>query len=99
MQKIIYSLALLFALSMTIHAQSDISGGLINGKLVDAITEKPVPFGNIRVLQQKDSLFVTGQPSEEDGTFSLIVNNGSYIVHISFMGYNDIYKNIVVTTL
>mgnify|MGYP000858022314 FL=1 len=98
MQKIIYSLVLLFALSMTIHAQSDISGGLINGKLVDAITEKPVPFGNIRVLQQKDSLFVTGQPSEEDGTFSLIVNNGSYIVHISFMGYNDVYKNIVVTT-
>lgn len=68
----------------------------ISGKLMDQVTEEPVPQANIRVLQQSDSTFVTGKASDNDGEFSIPVGNGDFIVHISFIGYHDVYRNVEV---
>src|SRR5690554_4401966 len=70
----------------------------ISGKLVDQTTEEPVPLANVRVLQQSDSTFVTGKASENDGTFTIPVRSGDYIVHISFIGYHDIYQDVEVNS-
>ena len=32
-----------------------------------------------------------------DGSFTIPVNTGSYLLHISFIGYNDVYKEVEVT--
>lgn len=69
----------------------------ISGKLVDQHSEEPVPQANIRILQQSDSAFVTGKASDMDGSFTIPVNTGSYLLHISFIGYNDVYKEVEVT--
>lgn len=69
----------------------------ISGKLVDLHSEEPVPQANIRILQQSDSAFVTGKASDMDGSFTIPVNTGSYLLHISFIGYNDVYKEVEVT--
>ena len=83
--------------SFSITAQSQISRG-ISGSIISEATNEPVPQANIRVLQQSDSTFVTGKASDMDGDFSIPVNNGSYIVQISFIGYNDLFRNVVVTS-
>jgi hypothetical protein len=70
----------------------------VSGKLVDQLTGEPVPQANIRVLQQSDSTFVTGKASENDGTFSIPVRNGNYIVHVSFIGYHDVYQDVAVNS-
>ena len=49
------------------------------------------------MLQQSDSTFVTGKASDNDGTFNIPIRTGNFIVHISFIGYNDIYENVQVT--
>ncbi len=96
MKKIFYLILVLFAAIMSIKAQtpSPSGTGTISGKLIDQTTKEPVTLANIRILQQKDSTFVTGQASKADGTFSIPVKYGSYIVHISFLGYKDIFKNV-----
>lgn len=99
MKKIFYLILVLFAAIMPIKAQTPSSPGTgtISGKLIDQTTKEPVALANIRILQQKDSTFVTGQASKNDGSFSIPVKYGSYIVHISFLGYKDIYKNVQVS--
>lgn len=93
-----YSL-LLFALVFTISvmAQAQLNSS-ISGKLVDKETEKPVELANVRILKQADSTFVAGKVSDVNGAFTIPVKSGAYIVHISFIGYNDVYKNVQVSS-
>ncbi|MDR2816616.1 MAG: carboxypeptidase-like regulatory domain-containing protein, partial [Proteiniphilum sp.] len=70
----------------------------ISGKLIEKESEEPVPMATIRILQQADSSFVTGKASDEKGLFTIPVRNGSYIVHISYVGYNDMFRNVQVTS-
>ena len=97
MNKIYLLVITLLMCSFSITAQSQISRG-ITGSIISEATNEPVPQANIRVLQQSDSTFVTGKASDMDGDFSIPVNNGSYIVQISFIGYNDLFRNVVVTS-
>lgn len=96
MKKKFFLVTAFFAAMFTLLAQSQ-SGSSISGKLVDKESEEPVPLANIRILQQADSTFVTGKASGNNGAFTIPVNNGSYIVHISFIGYHDIFQNVQVT--
>lgn len=96
MRKIFFFLSLFF-FPILIQAQTFSRSALITGKLIDKETKKPVPLANIRVLQQRDSSFVNGQASRNDGSFSIPVHYGSYIVHISFLGYDDVFKHVQVS--
>ena len=96
MRKIFFFLSLFF-FPILIQAQTFSGSALITGKLIDKETKKPVPLANIRVLQQRDSSFVNGQASRSDGSFSIPVHYGSYIVHISFLGYDDVFKHVQVS--
>lgn len=96
MRKIFFFLSLFF-FPILIQAQTFSGSALITGKLIDKETKKPVPLANIRVLQQRDSSFVNGQASRNDGSFSIPVHYGSYIVHISFLGYDDVFKHVQVS--
>mgnify|MGYP001019723714 FL=1 len=85
----------LCTLPMIAQAQSETS---ISGKLIDEETEEPVPLASVRVLQRADSAFVTGKASNAEGLFTIPVKSGSYILHISFIGYNDVYRDVQVTS-
>src|SRR5690554_1946958 len=97
MKKVFFTVAVLWLSTFLITAQTEISRG-ITGVLISDVTEDPVPQANIRILQRADSSFVTGKASDLDGKFSIPVRNGSYIVQISFIGYNDIFENVDVTS-
>ena len=93
---------LVIAISFTLYSflmtAQDQPGSSISGKLVDKDTEEPVALANIRILQRADSAFVTGKASNTDGVFTIPVRKGSYILHISFIGYTDIYRDVQVTS-
>ena len=79
------------------NAQSSSGRGSISGKLIDYISQEAIPEANIRVLTKKDSTYITGKATEKDGSFSIPINNGNYIVHISYIGYTDLFKDTTVT--
>ncbi|MDD2475819.1 MAG: outer membrane beta-barrel protein [Dysgonamonadaceae bacterium] len=92
---IILSASLIF--SFFANAQSSSESGSISGKLIDDISKEPISEANIRILAQKDSTYITGKASGKDGSFSIPIKNGNYIVHVSYVGYAEVYKDAEVS--
>ena len=97
MKKLFLILIASFTFITIVNAQSSSGRGSISGKLIDDISKEAIPEANIRILAQKDSTYVTGKASSKDGSFSIPINNGDYIVHISYIGYTDLFKDTTVT--
>ncbi len=97
MKKLLLFLTIFVTFTLLANAQTSSSNGSITGKLIDNSSKEPVIEANIRILNQKDSTFVTGKASGKNGSFSIPVKNGNYIVHISYIGYTDVYKNASIT--
>ena len=94
MRKIILLLTTILAITNFASGQSQTGRGTIKGKLIDDATQEAIPEANIRILNQKDSTYVTGKASEKNGTFSIPISNGNYIVQISYIGYSDLFKDV-----
>lgn len=69
----------------------------INGIVVDD-KGAPMPFANVVELAQKDSSFVSGTISQNDGTFILKNAQNGNILRISLIGYETQYVNYVGQT-
>jgi hypothetical protein len=89
-------LSLVFVASLFPLALAQTTGN-ISGKLIDGETKEPIIQANIRVLQQKDSVMLTGKVSDENGLFSIPIKTGDYIVHISYIGYKDVFRRVLLT--
>ena len=89
-------LLLIFTLLFVFSAMAQ--NGYIVGTLIDDETQEPILGASVRVLQQTDSTFVTGQATRFDGTFSIAVENGSYIVHVTFIGYEDVFRDVQINS-
>lgn len=58
---------------------------------------KPLPYATVALLRASDSSLVDGTLSDNEGKFSLIVNEeGKYILRISFVGFATFTDTIVV---
>lgn len=97
MKKICFLVMVVLFPAFSLMAQAQINSA-ISGKLIEKESKEPVPMANIRILQQADSSFVSGMASDDKGAFNIPVRNGSYIVHISYIGYNDIFKDVKVAS-
>ncbi len=70
----------------------------ITGKVVDqAVADRPaVEFATVVLLSAADSTMVNGTTTETDGSFVFNkIEAGKYIVKVSFIGYQDLYTEIV----
>ncbi|WP_417363226.1 outer membrane beta-barrel protein [Galbibacter sp.] len=68
----------------------------LNGRVVDA-AQKPIFFANLVLLNQKDSVFVKGTSTDEDGTYSFnSLKPGNYIIKASFIGYTSYSQAITL---
>ncbi|WP_440133856.1 outer membrane beta-barrel protein [Chitinophaga sancti] len=84
--------AVLATCYISVQAQSTNS---LTGKAVDASTGKPVEYASVVILQENDSSVLTGMYTKPDGSFSFpTIHPGNYILRISFMGYDNLYKHI-----
>lgn len=85
----------LLLLSLPFFAQNS---GTIAGKVIDGESREAIPQANVRILQQKDSLYLNGVATDMNGRFSASVANGNYIVQITYVGYGNYFKNVVVNS-
>lgn len=69
----------------------------VTGTILDKDTKDPVEFAGIRVLNAKDSAFITGTAADIDGRFKLSLSSGKYIIQTSFIGYSDHFNDINIS--
>lgn len=67
----------------------------ITGKVIDFGTKKSIDFANVSVMQGES--LVTGTISDANGGFTISgIKDGTYTVVVSFMGYTEQRKELVV---
>lgn len=85
-------LLLFLCLFFQLNAQSQTAN--ITGVVFDDATKESIELASIRILNAKDSTYVTGGVTAADGKFAVGIKQGNYIVHVSFLGYLDQYFNV-----
>ncbi|GAB3543100.1 TonB-dependent receptor [Spirosoma fluminis] len=61
----------------------------LRGKVLDAQTNTPLVYANVRLFRQADSSFVTGAITNETGEFALDAMSGNYYALLEFIGYKS----------
>lgn len=65
--------------------------GRITGKVVDAQSHEAVEYATVALLRIGDSSLVSGGVTVANGRFSVDVPYGTYILRVSFMGYETYF--------
>ena len=69
----------------------------ITGTLVDKESKEAVLQATIQLLKAKDSTYVAGTVSDENGNFKLVApENDKYIIKMSNIGYKNITRNVTI---
>ena len=72
----------------------------VKGTLFDAALKIPVEMATVRLSRLPDSTFISGTASDKDGLFKLSeLVPGKYFIHITYLGYQSVYKNIEIKAL
>lgn len=72
----------------------------LSGQIKNIRDKEALPFVNIVLLNTKDSVFVTGTISNEEGRFTVSnIPSGNYILQASYAGYISLSQNLLVGTL
>ena len=90
MKKILTLLLLLT--SVITHAQYTITG-----KVYDSRTLQSLDFVNVSSYIKGKTVPVNGTSTDEKGTFNISLPKGQYTLRFSFIGYQEIEKNITIT--
>ncbi|MES2005209.1 MAG: outer membrane beta-barrel protein [Bacteroidota bacterium] len=73
------------------------TSGNIKGKLIDSIAKQSLKDASITLLDPKDSTVELLGLSKTDGSFEMNgVLFGTYLIRISFQGYESVYKHITL---
>ncbi len=87
----------LFVIQTPLLAQNSVS---ISGIIKNKADKAALPFVNIVLKTAKDSAFVTGTVSNEEGRFTLTnVKSGNYILQFTYTGFTLEVQPILVGTL
>lgn len=74
------------------------SGVNVTGSVVEQGSDTPIEQATVRLLNEKDSAMVRGVVSARNGSFTLKnVKKGSYLLHITFIGYDPLYQPLQIT--
>lgn len=70
----------------------------VKGSVRDTKTGKAIPFVNVGVMRQSDTVFVRGAASDFEGNFEIgDLLPGKYLIQASCVGYESIIKALDVT--
>lgn len=74
------------------------SGVNVTGSVVEQGSDTLIEQATVRLLNVKDSAMVRGVVSARNGSFTLKnVKKGSYLLHITFIGYDPLYQPLQIT--
>lgn len=89
---------LLLFITGKLYAQQ--TGVTVSGTVRDAKTKQSIPFASLQISTREDNTFVTGTASNEAGRFTFSnLKSGSYVLHISVVGYKVRTSELVVGSL
>lgn len=91
MGKAIFAVLLLLFVNFSISAQSE---NRISGTVYDKSSKEPVGQAGIRILNAKDSTYVTGTATSNSGKFVVNARPGQYIINITFLGYSPLFIDV-----
>ena len=83
--------ALCMCFIMPTFAQSKITG-----TIVEEANGKSIPFVNVGLFRQADSVFVSGAASDDKGRFELLAPNGDYRLQVSAIGFQTFEQLLTV---
>jgi phage-related protein len=90
------SIVLVLMLCCTIASMAQQTDARIKG-VVQEVNNTPIEQATIRLLSPVDSALITGTATNRNGGFEIKqLKSGSYIMQVSFIGYNSLFKNIQV---
>ncbi len=73
---------------------------VISGRVFDKERGEPLPFVTVILSENGDSRSLTGALSDKEGRFTISgVENGSFVLHFSFIGYQTITLSVLVGEL
>ncbi len=78
---------ILIALSCGVHAQQ----GTVRGRVTDARTGENIEYATVALLNPKDSTLRGGTVTETNGNFRIEAPYGTYLMRITFIGYEPTY--------
>ena len=68
----------------------------ISGTIVEEANGKAIPFVNVGLFRQADSVFVSGAASDDKGKFELLAPNGDYRLQVSAIGFQTFEQDLSV---
>ena len=86
-------LALLIAICGLSFSSIFAQKGIIKGTLQDKKLNEPIMFANVAVKQ--NGTLITGTQTDYDGNFTININEGTYSVEFSYIGYQNFTVNDV----
>ncbi len=93
--KSIATLVIFMSFSFSIFSQVTMSGIVKDKK-----DNLPLPYVSVTLKSSKDSSFVTGGVTNEEGLFALTnIKQGEYYIQVSYVGYQSIKKSVMVGSL
>ena len=90
-KRVFLVLALCMCLILPALAQSKITGTII-----EEANGKGIPFVNVGLFRQTDSVFVSGAASDDKGKFELLAPNGDYRLQVSAIGFQTFEQDLTV---
>ena len=64
--------------------------GNVQGLVTDSLTARPLPYSTVSIFSTADKKLVTGNVTNDAGSFDIDVSAGSYYAEISYIGYNTL---------
>lgn len=96
-KKIILTLVVLMQAALT---WAQVASVTLSGQVKEASSQTALAYVNIVLKTAKDSAFVSGTVSNEEGRFTLTgIKTGSYTLECSFLGYKTLKQSVLVGQL
>ena len=67
--------------------------GKLSGRVLDDNSKEPIEYASVALLRVSDSSLVTGDVTDAKGAFSINVAYGTYLLRVTFMGFNAYYHS------
>ncbi|MFK7775491.1 MAG: carboxypeptidase regulatory-like domain-containing protein [Saprospiraceae bacterium] len=86
----------LFVFMILLFGKNGIAQTGITGKVTDEETGEEIIAANIVVT--KNGVFIQGETTDIDGNYNIRLNEGSYVMEVSYTGYSTKKKTGVLVT-
>ena len=89
-------LVLPFIIALLTFSSTAFAQNKITGTIVEDANGKGIPFVNVGLFRQADSVFVSGAASDDKGKFELLAPNGDYRLTVSAIGFQTFEQELTV---